>query len=104
MFIKCDDVTDALLIFNRLKHRDAQAFGSLMKMFNRRQEPLKTLDLYQRMKKENIVATEMIFVLILDACAHIGHLSLAQSIANQIPKQFSSNRWINNASIDMWVR
>jgi hypothetical protein len=86
MFIKCHDVTHALLIFNR------------------RDEPMKTLELFKRMKDENIEANEMIFVLILDACAHIEHLSLAQSIVSQIPEHFSLNRWINNASIDMWVK
>jgi pentatricopeptide repeat protein len=102
MFIKCNDVNNAESIFNRL-NRDVKCYGSLMKLYQTRNEPEKILNLFQRMKKEEIQANEMIYVLLIDACAAIGDLSLSKSIISQIPKSLLNNLWIQNSSIDMWV-
>jgi hypothetical protein len=74
-----------------------------MKLYQTRNEPEKILNLFQRMKKEEIQANEMIYVLLIDACAAIGDLSLSKSIISQIPKSLLNNLWIQNSSIDMWV-
>ena len=102
MFIKCNDVENAEYVFNRL-NRDATCYGSLMKLYNIRNEPEKTLDLFKRMKEKKIEPSEITFVLVIDACSAIGDLSLCESIVSQIPKCSLNNRWIQNASIDMWV-
>jgi pentatricopeptide repeat protein len=102
MFIKCNDLDNAESLFNRL-NRDVKCYGSLMKFYQTRNEPEKILNLFQQMKKEEIQANEMIYVLLIDACSAIGHLSLSKSIISQIPKSLLNNLWIKNSSIDMWV-
>jgi pentatricopeptide repeat protein len=102
MFIKCNDISNAESLFDRL-NRNVKSYGSLMKLYQRRNEPEKILNLFQRMKKEKIQANEMIYVLLIDACSAIGTLSLSKSIISQIPKSFLNNLWIQNSSIDMWV-
>jgi hypothetical protein len=102
MFIKCNDLNNAESLFNRV-NRDVKWYGALMKFHQTRNEPEKILSLFQRMKKEEIEANEMIYVLLLDACSAIGHLSLSKSIISQIPKSLLNNLWIQNSSIDLWV-
>jgi len=102
MFIKCNDLNNAESIFNRL-NRNVISYGSLMKLYQTRNEPEKILNLFERMKKEKIQAHEMVYALLIDACSTIGDLSLAKSIILQIPKSFLNSRWIQNSSIDMWV-
>ncbi len=100
MFIKCNDLNNAESLFNRL-NRDVKCYGSLMKLYQTRNEPEKILNLFQRMKKEAIQANEMIYVLLIDACSATGNLSLSKSIISQIPKSLLNNLWIQNSSIDM---
>jgi pentatricopeptide repeat protein len=102
MFIKCNDISNAESLFDRL-NRNVKSYGSLMKLYQRRNEPEKILNLFQRMKKEKIQANGKIYVLLIDACSAIGDLSLSKSIISQIPKSFLNNLWIQNSSIDMWV-
>lgn len=102
MFIKYDDVDKAELIFEKLQ-RDVQSFGSLMKLYNKRNQPKKTIELFQRMKNESIEPNEKIFVLVLDSCSHIASICLSEAIAQEIPEHFQKNIWIRNSFIDMWV-
>jgi pentatricopeptide repeat protein len=102
MFIKCNDLNNAKSLFDRL-NRNVQSYGSLMKLYQTRNEPEKILSLFQRMKKEEIQANEIIYVLLIDACSALGDLSLSKSIISEIPKSLLNNLWIQNSSIDMWV-
>lgn len=102
MFIKCGDVKSAESLFDRLQ-RDVKCYGSLMKMYNSRNEMDKTLKLFQRMEEEHIEPNDLIFVLLIDACSETGDLSLCESIMPKIPKDSLSNLWILNSLVDMWV-
>ncbi len=102
MFIKCNDLINAESLFNRL-NRNVKSYGSLMKLYQTRNEPEKIFNLFQRMKQEEIQADGMIYVFLIDACSAIGDLSLSESIIPQIPKSFLNNRWIQTSSINMWV-
>ncbi len=102
MFIKCNDLINAESLFNRF-NRTVKCYGSLMKLYQTRNEPEKILNLFQRMKQEGIQANEMIYVFLIDACSAIGDLSLSESIISQIPKSLLNNRWIQTSSVDMWV-
>ncbi|CAF1125375.1 unnamed protein product [Adineta steineri] len=101
MFIKCDDLKNAEILFDRID-RDIIAYGSMMKFYNIKNQPLKTLELYQKLKDENLKPTEITFVLLLDACSEIGDLSLSESLVCQIPESFLSNLYIRNALIDLF--
>ncbi|CAF1052345.1 unnamed protein product [Adineta steineri] len=101
MFIKCDDLENAEILFDRID-RDIIAYGSMMKFYNIKNQPLKTLELYQKLKEENLKPTEITFVLLIDACSEIGDLSLSESLVCQIPESFLSNLYIRNALIDLF--
>ena len=75
----------------------------MMKFYNIKKQAEKTLELFERIKQENLKPNENIFVLLIDACSQVGDLSLAQSLRNQIPKHFLLDPWIQVGLIDLWV-
>lgn len=103
MFIKCDDLKSAESLFNRID-RDIISYGSMMKIYNTKDQPDKTLELFRKMKKENLIPNEIIYVLLITALSAIGDLSLCQSLFCEIPKKFLINPWIQVGLIDLWVR
>ena len=100
-FCRCNDISTAESLFEQI-HRDVIAYGSLMKTYNNQDQSEKTLQLFERMKHENIRANSIIDVLVINACANIRFLSLSQSIVRQIPHHLLNNRWIQTSLIDMW--
>ena len=103
MFIKCDDLENAESLFERID-RDIVSYGSMMKLYNIKDEPQKTVELFQRMKLENLNPNEIIFVLLIDALSVIGDLSLSQTLIDEISEKFLLDRWIQVGLIDLWVK
>ena len=102
MFIKCNDIESAESLFPRLK-KSVTSYGSLMKMYNINDQPEKTFALYEKMKKENIDANDVIFILLINACTQIGNRSICEWIISQIPPNVLNNSLIQSSLIDMWV-
>ncbi|UJR16283.1 hypothetical protein I4U23_003189 [Adineta vaga] len=78
------------------------SYGNLMTTYNENNQPNKTLDLYEQMKRKQIKLDSTISFLLINACAALGIYSICQSIFEQIPKSFLNNIYIKNALIDMW--
>lgn len=53
MFVRCDDLDSAETLFRQLK-RDAICYSSLMNLSNEREQPEKSLALYEEMQAEKI--------------------------------------------------
>ena len=103
MFIKCGDISNAEKLFNVLE-RVVIDYGQMMKCYNDHRLPMKTIDLYGKMKKEGIQPDKIIFVLLIDACAQIGIESRCRSVVKQIPSSMFDNLQLQTALIHMWVR
>ena len=73
-----------------------------MKMYNDKNEPEKTLNLFEQMKQEKIEPNEIIFVLIINACAQIADLSKCESILIQVPNNCLNNV-LDSKCIDRYV-
>ncbi|CAF1560360.1 unnamed protein product [Adineta ricciae] len=74
----------------------------MMKYYNDHRMPMKTINLYDKMKNENIAANPIIFVLVSDACAELGLQSRCRMIASQIPSSMLSNLQLRTTLIHMW--
>lgn len=101
MFVKCHDIESAEALFSQLK-RDVVAFGLLMKMYNSRNQMENTFALFKQMKSEKVLPNNQIYVLLINACARLGDLSVCESIIDKIPQQSFDDLWILNSLIDMW--
>ncbi|CAF1579670.1 unnamed protein product [Adineta ricciae] len=101
MFIKCGDISNAEQLFHRMK-RIAVTYGQMMKCYNDHCMPMETINLYEKMKKENVAADSAVLLLVIQACAELGLESRCRSIASQIPPSMLSNLQLRTTLIHMW--
>ncbi|UJR24035.1 hypothetical protein I4U23_027000 [Adineta vaga] len=102
MFVKCDDLANAKSVFAK-KKRTVIDYGQMMKYYNDHSMPLKTINLYDKMKDEGIQANSIIFLLLIDACGQLGIESRCRSIVKHIPSTMLNDFKLKNALIHMWV-
>ena len=102
MFISCGHLSNAEQLFMTMKP-DVVDYGQMMKFYNNQNMPMKTINLYEKMKNEGIQGDSVTFILLVDACAQIGIKSRCRSIVSQIPPKFLTNLKLQSALIHMWV-
>ena len=95
VFITADDLKSAEAVFDPMD-RNITCYGSMMKVYNIKNQPEKTIELYQKMK-------EIVCTLLIDACSEIGDLELSQSLIREIPENFLLNLWVQTGLIDLWI-
>ncbi|CAF4227150.1 unnamed protein product [Adineta steineri] len=102
-FIKCGDCSSAESLFSKTK-KSIINYGNLMNGFNKENNPLKTLDLFNQMKMNSIQGNIIIYLCLIKALAQIGDYSICQSFIKHIPNSFLLDNQIQNALIDMWSK
>ncbi|CAF1310395.1 unnamed protein product [Adineta steineri] len=102
MLMKFGDITKAEEFFQMIKKKNIITYGAMINGYNLNNQPLKSFNLFQQMKHENIKPNETIFILLIGTCSQTGLLSRCQYIVNQIPLHFYKNIQLNNSLIDMW--
>ncbi|CAF1145535.1 unnamed protein product [Adineta steineri] len=100
---KCGDIKQAESLFDNTTNKTIEMYGAMMNGFNLENNPFKTLDLFNKMKVDNIKGNIIIFHCIIRALSQIADYKLSQSIIKQIPNYFFVNNHIQYALIDMWV-
>lgn len=102
MYLKHDKLIEAEQLFANMKSNVIN-YGNLMNACNGRNEPQKTLHLYQRMKIDRIDVNPVICLLLINACSRVGIEFIGRSIVSQMPSLCLSSHRVRNALIDMWV-
>ncbi|CAF1464632.1 unnamed protein product [Adineta steineri] len=102
MLMKFGDVKKAEILFKTFEEKDIITYSTMMKGYNINNEPLKSLKLFEEIKKNDIKIDEIISVILIDTCAKIGIRSICESIVNQFPSYLYNNQYICNALINMW--
>ncbi|CAF1549924.1 unnamed protein product, partial [Adineta steineri] len=74
MFSKCSDIENAEKLFQKL-NKNTISYGCMMAMYNNQNEPEKTLNLYEEMKRDKIEIDNLIWILIINALAELTDLS-----------------------------
>jgi len=103
--VKCDDLTYAESLFNSSTKKDSGMYGVIMTGYNKENNPLKTLDLFNQMKRNGIEDKDnlIVYLCLIKALSQIGDYSLSESMIEQIPNDFLIDNQIQTALIDMWV-
>ena len=103
MFVTYGDVFNAENLFMTMKP-DVINYGQMMKCYNHQKMPMKTMNLYKKMKDEGLQGDPITFILLADACAQIGMKSYCRSIVSQIPQNVLADVRLQTSLIHMWVR
>ena len=74
-----------------------------MNGFNKENNPVKTLNLFDQMTRNGIEGNIIIYLCVIKALSQFGDRQLSQSILEEIPNSFLQNNHIQASLIDMWV-
>ncbi|CAF1445957.1 unnamed protein product [Adineta steineri] len=102
MLMKFGDIKNAEILFKMFEKKDIITYGAMMKGYNINNEPLKSLELFEEMKKNEIKIDKIVSLILIDTCAKIGIRSICESTVNQFPSDLYNNQYICNALISMW--
>ncbi|CAF4293710.1 unnamed protein product, partial [Adineta steineri] len=100
--IKCGDIKQAESLFDKTTNKTIEMYGAIMNGFNLENNPIKTLNLFKKMKVDNVQGNIAIFRCVMKALSQTGDYELSQSIIKQVPNSFFVNNQIQYALIDMW--
>ncbi|CAF0902753.1 unnamed protein product [Adineta steineri] len=102
MLMKFGDIKNAEILFKMFEQKDIITYGAMMKGYNINNEPLKSLKLFEEIKKNELKIDEIISLILIDTCAKIGIRSICESAVNRFPSYLYNNQYICNALISMW--
>ncbi|CAF1264235.1 unnamed protein product [Adineta steineri] len=102
MLMKFNDVTTAEHYFKMIKKKDVVAYSVLMNGYNINNEPLKCLQLLDEIKQHNLIPDEVVWIILIGACAQLSIRSKCQLILDQIPSHLFNKKYIQNSLIHMW--
>ncbi|CAF1454984.1 unnamed protein product [Rotaria magnacalcarata] len=102
-FMKCGDVSNAELLFDKIPNKILQMYGAMMKGFIENNQANKAIDLFHKIKDPN----DVIFILLFNSCAQLGSdegLNLTKKVSKTIPKSFYSNVRLLTSLLDALVK
>ena len=103
MLMKFNDIENTEDLFKSIKKKDIVTYNIMMNGYNINAQPIKCFDIFQQMKKENLIIDETAFTILINSCSQIGIMSRCQAVADQIPSNLYNKPYIYTSLIDMWV-
>lgn len=105
MYAKCESITEAWGVFNKMPVRDVVAWTSIIKGFLKCGQGLKALELFQQMQIEGVKPDPISFVGVLNACANVTALEEGRCIhAQVIESGCESDRFVGNSLVNMYAK
>ncbi|XWS51100.1 hypothetical protein CRYUN_Cryun12cG0147400 [Craigia yunnanensis] len=106
MFVQCGAVDEARQEFDGMSTRDALAWSSMIAGYAQNRRPTEALQLFERMKREQIRPNDVVLVSVLSACSQLGSVEAGECIAAYIETQddLASNVYVASALLDMYSK
>jgi pentatricopeptide repeat protein len=105
MYVKCGAVDDARQEFNRMDRRDVVAWSAMIAGYAQNGRPIEALELFERMKSEQIKPNDVALVSVLSACSQLGSLEAGERIGYYVESQgFVLNVYVASALLDMYSK
>ncbi|MCL7026949.1 hypothetical protein MKW94_021400 [Papaver nudicaule] len=103
MYAKCNNLVDALKVFDFLPDRNLQSWNAIIVGHVRNDQGFGALQLFRRMQITGVGVDEITFSGVFSACAAIqGHLEGLQMHGLAIKSGFDSNVGVENPMLDMY--
>ncbi|KAI5067735.1 hypothetical protein GOP47_0018263 [Adiantum capillus-veneris] len=107
VLVDARSIQHARHVFDRLSHRDASAWSSLIIGYVRHEEWQHALTLYQSMQKEtSLHPSDYAFVCLLKACTGLKDLEMGSELHETIASEglLKANLYIGSALIEMYAK
>ncbi|OVA15920.1 Pentatricopeptide repeat [Macleaya cordata] len=72
MYSKCGSISDAAQVFSRMRRRDVFSWTAMITGYAQHGMAYESLELFDRMKQDNVKPNSITFLGLLTACAHAG--------------------------------
>lgn len=105
MYAKCDIFTSALIIFNRMPHKDVVTWNALITGYAQIGDSYSAMEMFHQLQLSGLHPDSGTIVGVLPACALLDDLSHGSCIHGTIIKLgFDSDCHVKNALIDMYAK
>ncbi|CAK9176492.1 unnamed protein product [Ilex paraguariensis] len=105
MYAKSDHLTSAVIIFNRLPHKEVVTWNALINGYAQIGDPYHAMEMYHQLQLSEILPDAGTMVGVVPACTLLGDLDRGACIHGQTIKGgFESDCHVNNALIDMYAK
>ncbi|KDP46510.1 hypothetical protein JCGZ_08482 [Jatropha curcas] len=104
-YASCGDMDSSYLVFMNINEKDVVSWNSVITGFAQGGFPEKALELFQRMKAENVSPNDVTMVGILSACAKSMDLEFGRWVCQYIERNgINVNLTVTNAMLDMYLK
>ncbi|KAG9446048.1 hypothetical protein H6P81_012176 [Aristolochia fimbriata] len=87
MYIKCGEIENAKLVFDRMKKRDVASWNTMILGYGMRGEPDAAVNLFDKMKVEGVDYDHVSYLVALSACSHGGMIERGKRYYGQMISQ-----------------
>ncbi|KAK9054897.1 hypothetical protein SSX86_025976 [Deinandra increscens subsp. villosa] len=102
---KCGSMEKALATFDQMLEKDAVTWGAMIQGYASNGKPKEALDVFYRMKNDNIKPDCYTIVGVLSACSSLGALELGEWARTLVDKnEFLYNPVVGTSLIDMYAK
>ena len=88
MYSKCGDLDDSIKIFCWMPQRNSVSWNSMISAFARHGNGSRALQLYEEMRLEGVWPTDVTFLSLLHACAHVGLVEKGMGFLESMAKDY----------------
>ncbi|KAJ7541471.1 hypothetical protein O6H91_10G061300 [Diphasiastrum complanatum] len=105
MYAKCGSIEHAREVFNNMHERNVASWNAMIAGYAQRGFGKEAFTLYEQMKQEGVLTNDVVFVVLIKACASIAALEQGKQLHSDIIKTgFESNVYVNSALVDMYAK
>ncbi|KAG6606697.1 putative pentatricopeptide repeat-containing protein, partial [Cucurbita argyrosperma subsp. sororia] len=99
---RCGNVVEAEKIFSEISVPDALCCAAMVTCYSQNGYAKEAIELYKKMKEENLEPNELAFVGAISACVQLGDVEMASKLTNQVEKGCCDrNLFVSNALMHM---
>uniref|UniRef100_A0A1D1Z1H8 Pentatricopeptide repeat-containing protein At1g08070 n=1 Tax=Anthurium amnicola TaxID=1678845 RepID=A0A1D1Z1H8_9ARAE len=105
MYVKCGAVDEARREFDDINHRDVVAWSAMIAGYAQNGRSTEALELFERMRLENVQPNEVTLVSVLSACGQLGSVESGEHMGSYVESRgFATSLYVGSALVDMYAK
>ena len=105
MFVECENIYKAQMVFNRLEHKKEHSWTSLIQGFVSSNEPQEAIYLFQKMQEDLVAPSRHTLVALIKASSKLRWVDIGQGLNTMVAMgNYENDIFIGNALIDMYAK
>lgn len=93
MYAHCGALENSCKVFNSIRHKSLAIWTSMINAYGMHGQGKAAIDIFNRMKEENIVPDHITFLVVLYACSHSGLIDEGQNFLEVMRREYDLEPW-----------